>query len=308
MSTPLIPQEIYLIETFSSLPYYQATRDAWRNMLDVVEAGMDRYMNNLPADYRSRSMAEQPDMGWGMRVIPNFRDTMDGLETGLVLLKAGDLLGLKYASGLQSDRTGQVRDYPAYWMTDEEWQGYSHWIGLAVERSTAIGYCTMGSWAKTNLLIPEVVSGYFVDLPKEWPTYRLNPAVRCKTGDDIPQSGVYLPDVDDSVPRLMIKGNFFPVGEAFVGVDNSGRETSRAPTTWTLVERIADTGGGNPGDPDPIKAGVRLRAMAGEACPRTGHWFTPARENSRTRFEAGQTMPNVGGSWGTTIWQWDEQQ
>lgn len=51
-----------------------------------------------------------------------------------------------------------------------------------------------------------------------------------------------------------------------------------------------------------------IRSNAGQTCPRTGYWFTPARENSRAYFEEGQTMPDVGGTWGTTIWQWDEQQ
>lgn len=53
---------------------------------------------------------------------------------------------------------------------------------------------------------------------------------------------------------------------------------------------------------------LRLRAMAGEVCPRTGYWFTPARANSRTHFEAGKNMPDTGSSYGATIWQWDEQQ
>lgn len=59
--------------------------------------------------------------------------------------------------------------------------------------------------------------------------------------------------------------------------------------------------------PEAATVGV-MRSNAGQTCPRTGYWFTPARENSRTHFEEGQTMPDVGGTWGTTIWQWDEQQ
>jgi len=54
--------------------------------------------------------------------------------------------------------------------------------------------------------------------------------------------------------------------------------------------------------------GERLRCEAGQPCPRTGFWFTPARAGSRQRFEAGQVMPEVGGDYGTTIWQWDDQQ
>ncbi|MFT3721043.1 PoNe immunity protein domain-containing protein [Pseudorhodoferax sp.] len=56
-------------------------------------------------------------------------------------------------------------------------------------------------------------------------------------------------------------------------------------------------------------AGIaRLRVMAGEPCPRAGWWVTPAKANSRRRLEAGETMPSLGGDYGTTIWQWDERQ
>jgi hypothetical protein len=55
-------------------------------------------------------------------------------------------------------------------------------------------------------------------------------------------------------------------------------------------------------------ATIRLRAAANEACPREGYWFTPARANSRRLFKAGELMPDVGGDYGVTILQWDEQQ
>lgn len=53
---------------------------------------------------------------------------------------------------------------------------------------------------------------------------------------------------------------------------------------------------------------MRLRCEAGQPCPKTGFWFTPARAGSRQRFEVGQVMPEVGGDYGATIWQWDDQQ
>jgi hypothetical protein len=56
------------------------------------------------------------------------------------------------------------------------------------------------------------------------------------------------------------------------------------------------------------KSSVRLRAIAGEACPREGFWVTPAKTNSRRLFKAGEVMPDVDGDYGATIWQWDEKQ
>lgn len=50
---------------------------------------------------------------------------------------------------------------------------------------------------------------------------------------------------------------------------------------------------------------LRLRCLAGQPCPRAGMWFTPARPGSRRPFAHGETMPEVGGSFGATIWQWE---
>lgn len=47
------------------------------------------------------------------------------------------------------------------------------------------------------------------------------------------------------------------------------------------------------------------RAPAGQPCPRTGYWMTPARAGSRRLFKAGETMPDLDSAWGATIWQWD---
>ncbi|NWC08543.1 hypothetical protein HX776_06860 [Pseudomonas agarici] len=43
--------------------------------------------------------------------------------------------------------------------------------------------------------------------------------------------------------------------------------------------------------PEPV-----LRKAAGEACPKSGWWFTPARLNSRRYFQQGATFPAIEGS------------
>jgi hypothetical protein len=60
-------------------------------------------------------------------------------------------------------------------------------------------------------------------------------------------------------------------------------------------------------DPSASK-GPGLRATAGELCPREGFWTTAARPNARQKFSAGVPMPDLGGDYGATIWQWDERQ
>ena len=53
---------------------------------------------------------------------------------------------------------------------------------------------------------------------------------------------------------------------------------------------------------------IRLRCEAGQPCPRAGFWFTPAQAGSRRLFKESEVMPSVGGDYGATIWQWDQNQ
>ncbi len=59
-----------------------------------------------------------------------------------------------------------------------------------------------------------------------------------------------------------------------------------------------------PGDGE----GARLRCEAGQPCPKEGYWLTPAKADSRCFFNQGETMPSLGGDYGATIWQWDDNQ
>lgn len=60
-------------------------------------------------------------------------------------------------------------------------------------------------------------------------------------------------------------------------------------------------------DPE-AKTDIPLRCLAGQPCPRSGFWFTPAAAGKRQRFAQGDVMPDLGGAYGATVWQWDERQ
>ncbi len=58
-----------------------------------------------------------------------------------------------------------------------------------------------------------------------------------------------------------------------------------------------------------LNAPTITRCEANQPCPKTGYWWTPAKENSRAHFKQGDIMPNFPGSgYGMTIWQWDVNQ
>lgn len=58
----------------------------------------------------------------------------------------------------------------------------------------------------------------------------------------------------------------------------------------------------------PDSGTARLRCEAGQPCPKAGYWLTPAKADSRRFFNQGETMPSLGGDYGDTIWQWDDNQ
>ncbi len=310
MSTPLNPRAIFLLERYSSLPYYQAMRDHFANMLEAAEEALRVFMKDIPPDYRSRHPSEQPDVSWGEVVLPNLRWTMQAVEDGLVQIKAGELSGLAMTGNVRTAFAGMNRDYAYTWMPEPYRALFDLENSKCWHNASNISNTERGGWAPTALIEtdPQAVAARGpLNAPPTWPLYRLNAAVQVKTDAPVPRTGIYLPDAAWSSPQFLIEG--YEAWEANVG-DTPALEAPwhREPSTWTLVERIADSGGGIPGATDPAAAGIRLRVIAGNPCPQAGFWYTPARLDSRKRFGVGDNMPSLGGDYGITIWQWDEQQ
>lgn len=315
MPTPLIPQEVYLLEHYSSLQYYGLARDAWEAVVKHCDACLDRFMRNLPADYRSRPLPEQPDIVWGERVIPNFRGTLQFLYDGYIKRSHQDWTCYK---GFQGSINGCVRgqrDFSPAWFDEVEQGALDKYYELlyAAGNLAANIWPTAGAyWSKGELSYefhPDS-RGPLPDL-KQWPKYRLNPAVAIETAAPVPQTGIYLPLIDDSCAQLLIAGQ--AADKANVGYDpESLQNVSREPTRWVLVERV-------PGefveDPlaDLLAGGAALtrigRVPAGQTCPRNGWWHTPAKPGSRRWFNEGEVFPAIEGSdYGATFWLWDEDQ
>ncbi|QAU34585.1 hypothetical protein [Janthinobacterium sp. 17J80-10] len=310
MATPLIPQEIFLLERYISLERFRKMRDAWRDMLNYVEDLLNRFVHNLPPEYRSRPLPEQPDIVWGERVLPNFRDTMRLLDDGYIKLSHGAYEALGCACGITGDIRGQS-EFWSGWMNQVESGAedkYYELLFLANRYAKPINITSSGIWSPGDLTTNyDGILNEPLNPPSTWPTYRLNPKIRVKSGDRTPQTGIYLPDVDNSFPTLLISSDDDMIGEAnkasiFPQKDNSGY----VPATWTLVERVTDKSD-IPSAPSLV-APTRLRVEGGQPCPQTGFWFTPAQMNSRRHFKEGDVMPMLGSDYGSTIWQWDSKQ
>lgn len=80
------------------------------------------------------------------------------------------------------------------------------------------------------------------------------------------------------------------------------------PCKWYFVEMI--DGEYEPatdvGTPSSLP---QQRVPAGELCPRSGWWHTPARQQSRRHFARGDVFPLIEGSdFGATFWLWSSDQ
>ncbi|MFT3721558.1 hypothetical protein [Pseudorhodoferax sp.] len=310
MPTPLIPQEIYLLERYTSLGYFGEMRDAWEMMVKAGDDALDAFMHQLPADYRSLPLHQQPDIVWGERVLPNLRWTLAGLNNGFIQLSHGEWDALQLSGNVKTAQAGMWRDYDIDWMPEPFKTIFDEQERIAGIYASNISFSVLSGWLVGSLSqrYKELTRGP-LDAPTTWPIYKINPNVRVRTGDLVPRNGIYLPDVDDSCPQALVQG--YEATEANIGRDPvTTQRQGEAPATWTLVERIADEGGGVPGqEMGSASAMAGLRCEGGQPCPQAGWWLTPAKVGSRRFFNAGELMPVIQGSdYGATFWQWDVDQ
>lgn len=316
MQTQLNNQEIFLLTRYTSPPYFLQLRDAWGAMVDHVERCLGEYMQRLPANYRSKPLPEQPDAVWGETVLPNFRDTYRRLCGAYIQLLNGDIGALGYAHGPMNDYKGQL-EFWSDWMSAEDKATYERLLSKAMIFAGNIVATHNAQWMAGELSskYDENAQGP-LDLPGNLPHYRLNPSVRLSSDDPVLTPGIFVPDLLNSSPQFLSPANknapyaivtvgAFPImGENDAIVDEMD-ETEDKPCVWTLVE-IDDTV--SLMSPKSLIPQSSHRVHGGSSCPETGYYFTPAKANSRRRFNEGEKMPDFSTDYGACIWQWDSSQ
>jgi hypothetical protein len=317
MSFKINPQEIFLLERYSSLAYFGELRDTWEKVVKHVEANLQSYLSNLSAKHRSKALQDQADIVWGERILPNFRHSLQGLYEGFILLSHGDISALGYAHGPVNDSIGQRRDYSPDWMSKEEQEVYDNLLMKATTMAGNITATEGAYWRPSNL---SNYSNEFepFDPPVRWPAYRVNQKISVRTGTKTPQSGIYVPNLENSCAQfLSTHYKEAPKAYVIIGVrdlvdprtgEKYGKEPilERKDCTWYQVERASDSDDAQ--QSAALETTPALRVAAGQSCPETGFYFTPARANSRSLFQQGDVMPDLNADYGTTIWQWDIKQ
>lgn len=306
-----------MLERYSSLLYFSQLRDTWGKMIKHVEKCLQSYLLDLPAKYRSIPLPEQADIVWGHRILPNFRNTLQGLDTGLIMLSHGDFRGLHYAHGPVNDSIGQRRDYSSDWMSVEDGDVYEDLLTEAAKMAGHITATEGAYWQPMDLTNYSEELGTLPPLAT-LPGYRINRNISVRTGVKTPQSGIYVPDLEKSCAQFL-SASYKKAPQAYVVVGfrdlldpATGEKYGEEPVfeerdcNWYFVERGPDSG--NPQQSDAIEPAQLMRIAAGQPCLETGFYFTPARADSRRLFNQGDVMPELGADYGTTIWQWDINQ
>lgn len=317
MTTPLIPQEIFLLERYTSAEYFGQLRDTWKEMVAHLDRCLDEFMRSLPLDYRDRPLPEQPDAVWGERVIPNFRDTLQLLNDGYVRVSGGDITGLAYCHGPLNDFKGQT-DFWSGWMKHSDENMYGELLNKAVRLAGNIRSTEGAYWNPMTLSSRyDVLSRGPLDAPANWPMYKLASAISVNSGDQLLVPGIYLPEIDNSCAEfLSTEYDTAPQARVYVGdkdlveSDTGIKYGQQAvyieqPCSWRLVQRVSDIGTSS--TPSLLDQTI-LRVPAGTPCPQSGIYFAPAKENSRRHFIKGEVMPTFDSAYGATIWQWDSNQ
>lgn len=250
MLAPFNPTEIYLLEQYVSVAYFSDMRDLWGKMVKHVESCLNAFMKNLPVNYRARKLPERPDIVWGSRVLPNFRQTLDSLNTGFISLTHGDVKALAYANGPLNDNKGRM-DYWSGWMTQKDEEIYEDLLGKAAFHAHKI-VLTEGAYWLPPIPVDYCLSGQDALLmPQRLPAYRIDRATSVRSGDKVKKNGIYIPDVDscpqflsvayDAAPPASISAGsqdyFHPVTGEKIGVNPA---FEKRPCIWYLVMRDDD--------------------------------------------------------------------
>ena len=247
------PKEIFLIERYISLDYFAELRDIWGEMVQHVDGCLTNFVAALPLNYRNRPLPEQPDMVWGDRVLPNFRNTFQSLNDGVILLSHGDFSGLNCAHGPLNDFKGQL-DFWSGWMNESDEIRYSELLHEAIRMASNITATESASWSPGDLLADyhEESRGPLMP-PVNWPTYQINGRISVASGVKVEISGIYTPDIENSCAEFLCTNYkaaplarvFFRMKELIApdtGIKYGEQaEFRKEPCKWIKVEQLSQS-------------------------------------------------------------------
>lgn len=320
----------WLLKKYSSFTAWKALGEAYFKFADAWMKAMQ--------------LADDEDIDdFNQNATKLILDGRVGFEKGLPLLRKGDrsvfrnnargFLGVAADQIVFINRIMDPNEYVFDWMKNQEevkraaanLRERRRGLFSAFERADETTPAALGQMTVFDKLYAPF------NFPPILPTVPPPTDTLIPTGAEVPADGIYEPEWPASgaggmLGRLMGSGKGSAVEKGCMNyllantkapLYQVGELDDPIPVTWRLIwqdTRYLD--GTIPAEEadylvvaEPSTAELsRLRCEAKQPCPKAGYWFTPAKPDSRRRFKQGEAMPDVGSSYGDTIWQWDENQ
>ena len=317
MNTRNLSQEAHLWYTISSPDYIAKAKGKLQEAADSMRAQVEPHP--FIKDYA-------PVPYWGGVI----EDLLSQFDNALEILKHGEFDPMQRWAGRLMDIPRGFKESNMNWMSDADrfMELLNATYSICDEFLASVAMSEMYSSdeykdrsADWRYEIPEDmgIEGnniarnheeyIFPVLPQQIPEYTADTSVSCKTGDIVPWTGVWVPSTGMGTAALVFARQNLQIMQPAYEIasrDEDGYATFKlVDCAWHPVKptgRMIE---------HPVlaqlkreQANARGRCESGDRCPREGHWFTPAAQDSRRMFQLGEVMPSVGGDYGKTIWQW----
>lgn len=277
------------------------------------------------------------NFGRNNQIFDKFKTLARNFRRGAELAVLGDYqLVWKTARGVRGDVRGMMEQPLHSWMTNAEYEEFngvriSRLMAYASQIDRALNNAIIGaeSFFNPNPDCPErrndddgfpgekIVKVYksnvnwykdksFWELPDPLLDYVIDRSAACRTGDEVPWTGVWYPEtglekhsLTFAIKGLRMQPVYFVVKTTeelrteacmFPPPETIARETVWYPLVPSDRQAVADN---------------ELRAKAGQPCPKAGVWQSMDSGAVRQRiYAAGELMVNFGSAYGITIWRW----
>lgn len=274
------------------------------------------------------------NFGRNNQIFDKFKQRARDFRRGAELAKLGDYKFLwDISDSIRGDARGFMEQALHSWMTEAEEKEFSN-----VRLSRLLAYSSQITRALNNAMVgadsffdpdpecPErsddddgfpgddIVRVYrsyadyfekgFWKLPTPLPEYKIDSSTACRTGDEVPRTGVWYPDIglEHHSLTFAIKGLRMPPAYRVIKTEEElqaegiwgGAETVAVATTWHPIIQSGQE----------VSRDADLMSKAGEPCPKAGVWQAADVSALERIFKLGDPMPNLGSAYGVTVWRW----
>ena len=318
----LHPQEIFMIERYTSLERLKKLHETWAEFLTKSRGYLDAYAKNPPKDPSLMETYEKVITAGRVKFFPYCESWLASINEGCLLLKHNDLRGI---AKVGSPGGTFYDDFWGRWLSPTELEYCDALRSKAYKFSMPIKTSAQKIWAEGELTymkdIEDPINLGPRNLPPKLPVYDLDHSTRLEIGQPIKEPGIYLPDIDRTAASILLIGKTIKASQGQKLEKSEWSKNKKYPyynwveeawveTGWTMVKRIEgeyidvpEEGFFPQGLQEELYAwgeaqkeaearDTRIKAFNGHPCPQAGLWHTAAQPGQH-RFEQGEIMPKV---------------